>query len=187
MTTAATTLASNEAGRMRSRIVPAVVFVVVYALFESVVIWLSLAGALVPVANLIARVTGTLAGMTGVPNTVLGNDVFLSNRVLLISLECTGLFILGVFGALVLAYPASWGSRLVGLAVGIPVLIAANLLRLVAAAHVAVDFPEAFTIVHDYVFQVGMVLVAVGLWAAWMRTSRPPGETAPGPAGETLR
>ena len=57
-----------------------------------------------------------------------------------------------------------------GLAVGLPIIALANLLRLVAAAYASEHLNAAtFTFTHDYLFKVGMILVVVALWASWLQ------------------
>ena len=144
------------------------VFLGIYALFEFGLIAAGLAGLLDAPIHATASLTYSLVRLTGLPAVASGNQIVLSNRVLLINADCTGFFIIAVFAALVLAHPAPWREKGLALMVGVPVILVANLVRLVAVAHVAVSFPAAFTVVHDYIFQVGMVLLAAAVWWWWL-------------------
>ena len=110
--------------------------------------------------------------MTGVWAVAIGPMIFLSSRTLSIDLACTAIHIAALYSALVLAYPVSVRTRLLGVAVGVPIILAANVARLVAGAHLAHAMPGAFDFVHDYLFQVGMILLTVGLWLGWLAYAR---------------
>ena len=120
----------------------------------------------------LAKTSISLIAFTGVNAVRSGNLIELPNRILSIDLACTAIFIVALFGALVLAYPVNPRMRLMGLAAGIPLILFANVARIVAVAHVAVISPQAFDFVHDYLFQVGMLLVSAALWAAWLAMAR---------------
>lgn len=147
---------------------PVLVFIGFYVLFEVLLIAAGMLGVLAPYMAFLARTTGSVCSVTGVPNTVVAAQVYLANRILLINLDCTGLFVVAVFSALILAYPCGWSDKLLGLLIGVPTLLAVNLVRLIAAAQIAVRWPDSFAFMHDLVFQVGMVLAAVLIWAVWI-------------------
>ncbi len=78
-----------------------------------------------------------------------------------------------VFVALVLAYPVSWRSRLLAIVVGGPALFAANITRLVGVAWASELLDgRSFYVVHDYLFEFGMVFVVLAMWAAWLSLAR---------------
>lgn len=116
--------------------------------------------------GLTATATGALANLTGVPAAVFGQDVFLPTRVLSVNTECTGLFLLLAFVALVLCSPAAPWSKLRGLLVGGPVILGANMVRLLLVVHISGNDGAAFGILHDYLFQAGMLLVVLAVWGA---------------------
>ena len=73
-----------------------------------------------------------------------------------------------LFTSFVLAYPASWRARLIGLALGVPLFFAVNVLRLATLARVVEVYPGAFFYLHEYVWQgILTVVVLVGAigWA----------------------
>jgi archaeosortase B (VPXXXP-CTERM-specific) len=119
-----------------------------------------------------ARVSATLMSATGVHAVLSGTLIRIPNRILAIDLACTGITIVALYCALILAYPVRWSYRLLGIAIGVPAILLANLVRIVAAAHVSATAPSAFTFVHVYLFQVGMVLVVAFIWAGWLSLGR---------------
>lgn len=90
--------------------------------------------------------------------------------------EGTELFFLLIAG--VLAFPASWSAKVAGLALGLPLVFALNVVR-VAALYVTVrDFPAQFELVHAYVAPTAFVaLLGVFFW--WWTAHVPRHQAAP--------
>ena len=148
-------------------------FVAYFVVFEVLVI---LAYTRTPLGMslslLTARWAAALIGATGVPATLSGITIEIPNRVLGIGWDCTAIYIVAMFAALLLAYPIKWSMRLLGVLIGTIVILIANLLRLVLVAHISVWAPSIFGFAHDVLFQVGMVLVAAAMWVAWLSFAR---------------
>lgn len=97
-----------------------------------------------------------------------GDDVVIGSMVMNINHECTGVFVYMLFMSFVLAYPVPWRGRLAGLALGVPLIFAVNVMRLITLARVVEIYPQAFFYLHEYVWQgIFTVLVLVGsiAWA----------------------
>jgi exosortase/archaeosortase family protein len=120
-----------------------------------------------------ATVSGAGARAVGLQATVVGSMITLPSRSLRIDPGCTAVTLLAVYVALVLAYPVGNRMRLLAILVGVPVLIAANIARIVAVA-VAAEFltGRAFYMVHDYLFELAMVLVVLMMWVVWLSVAR---------------
>ena len=82
--------------------------------------------------------------------------------------ECTGVFLVIVFCACVLAYPASWKAKAVGLAAGVPVIYATNILRVVLVTLVGRYSPFLFKYFHDYFWYGTFTLIIVFTWVFWL-------------------
>jgi exosortase/archaeosortase family protein len=119
-----------------------------------------------------AASAASLIQLSGVPATLSGITVQLPNRVLGIGSDCTAIYVVTLFSALLLAYPVRWSVRLLGITLGTLAIVAANFLRLVLVAHISVFAPAYFGFAHDFLFQVGMVLVALAAWVAWLSFAR---------------
>jgi len=116
---------------------------------------------------------GKLAALSGAPATISGNAILVGPHTLVISLECTAAYLIGMYAALVLSQRARIGQKGTALILGVPVIMAANLVRLAAAAHISVLLPAYFDLLHDYLFQGLLVLLVAGLWALWLSEVRP--------------
>jgi exosortase/archaeosortase family protein len=83
--------------------------------------------------------------------------------------ECTGLSLLALLVAFVVAYPAPARARLVGVLAGAAALFVANLVRLVSCAYVMRYRPEWFAYTHEYLWQIGLVGLTFALVLVWAR------------------
>lgn len=85
----------------------------------------------------------------------------------LIADECTATLLVATYAAAVIAYPADRRSWALGLGVGVPVLLAANLVRLVTLGWTGVHAPAAFDAVHRFWWQAFYVAGTGVVWFAW--------------------
>lgn len=109
----------------------------------------------------------------GLENTVSGNIITLPGRSLAVILECTAVFIMMTYGAMVLAYPFKLRTKLMALLIGVPVIYVVNFLRLIAVGLLSQSVTgEWFNIIHDYFFQLGMVLVTILVWLSFLYLDR---------------
>jgi len=82
---------------------------------------------------------------------------------------CNGLEAILVFVAGVLAFPAPWRARLLGVVVGFVAVQVVNVIRVVSLYYVGVWRPEWFTTAHVLVWQTIVILFAVILWLLWVQ------------------
>lgn len=151
----------------------AVAFFVTYSVLQTAVWYLGYRGSLRSLMLFTAQTLGSLVDALGVSARVVGNDVVLATRILRIDVDCTGISLLMLYSALVLAYPLRAKWKFMGLAMGIPVLFLANLTRLIAVAMFSNMLSDkVFLFVHDYLFKIVMMGVVIGLWALFLQEVR---------------
>jgi exosortase H (IPTLxxWG-CTERM-specific) len=83
--------------------------------------------------------------------------------------RCTGFLPVAFLTTAILASPGPWRRKLVGLVVGVPLLIALNLTRLVHLFYVGVYHPAAFDFAHTVLWEGFLILAILGLWLGWTR------------------
>jgi archaeosortase B (VPXXXP-CTERM-specific) len=104
----------------------------------------------------------------GLKATLNANQVSLQSFVLEVVRQCTGLFEVITLLACVLAFPTSLRNKLLGAAMGLPLIYVANILRLVFLAYLGVyNFP-IFEVVHDYILQLTFFSFVIFIWFAWI-------------------
>lgn len=88
-----------------------------------------------------------------------------------ISYRCTGILPVAFLTVSIVAYPGPLRQKLVGLAVGVPILIVLNLTRMVHLFYIGVHSPAAFDVAHAVVWEALLILAIIGLWLGWTRWS----------------
>jgi exosortase/archaeosortase family protein len=88
--------------------------------------------------------------------------------------SCDAAEALILYLALVLAYPASPARRLVGGALGLATVLAANLLRITSLYLIGVARPDLFEVAHAHVWPLVLLAVAAlsfMTWTSWARNA----------------
>ena len=135
--------------------------------------------AIEPFTAGIARVSGVVLDLLGQNISQQGTILRGSRFAVNIRNGCNGVEAMLIFLAAVLAFPAPWRSRLLGLAFGILAIQAVNLVRVVALFLTGAYFPRLFDASHTVVWQTVVILSGVLLWIFWAnRFAAPPAETA---------
>lgn len=82
--------------------------------------------------------------------------------------ECTAMYEILIFAAAVFAFPTRWKKRGVGLALGIPLLYAINLVRIAMLIAVGRYYPSVFDFMHVYFWQATLILMITSVWLLWI-------------------
>ena len=113
-------------------------------------------------------VTATLAAL-GIHTGVHGNVVYAGPASIAIVAECTPVFPYLTLAAALLAFPAPWAARAIGLGVALPALWIYNIARILVSLAVLARAPRLFDLVHGYLWQAATILVVVGMFLLWVR------------------
>jgi exosortase H (IPTLxxWG-CTERM-specific) len=97
-----------------------------------------------------------------------GNLVTLGGFGVQIIEECTGIYEAIIFVAAVLAFPARPGRKAIGIALGVPLLYAFNVLRVLVLLGVGRSWPGLFEFMHLYFWQATLVLMITSVWLLWI-------------------
>lgn len=133
-----------------------------------------------PLSAATARTTAAVIGLWGLDARAAGTHIFLEGFAVRIIPECTAVFAAALFAAFVVSYPARMADRVSGLLLGIPVLLAANALRLAAVTAWGAWRPAHFPAAHAWFGQVFMALCVIAACRAWTgwAAGRPRGPAA---------
>lgn len=135
---------------------------------------------IVPFTAGIASVSAAVLNVLGEKVEVTGTEIRSSSFGVNIENGCNGVETALLFGAAVLAFPASWKRRLLGLGAGFLAIQALNLFRVVTLFWIGLHRPALFNSSHTVIWQSVVVLFGVVLfliWASWQRRLSP--EPAP--------
>ena len=114
-----------------------------------------------------ADALGWTLGVLGEKATVSGVFVSCAKCNFQIIGECTAFFPISILIAAVLAAPVAWRAKLLGIALGAPILYLINLVRLVMLCFIHRSYPQAFETLHLLVWQSLMIFLTLLLWIVW--------------------
>jgi exosortase H (IPTLxxWG-CTERM-specific) len=124
--------------------------------------------------HVIEPFTGKIAEASGATLNVLGQNVHMRGTIIQgphfavnIRNGCNGVEAMLIFFAAVLAFPASWKARGLGLLAGLAALQLINLVRVVALFLTGVYWPKLFEASHTVVWQSIVILCSLLLWIFW--------------------
>jgi exosortase H (IPTLxxWG-CTERM-specific) len=126
------------------------------------------AGLIKPYTGLLARAVAAVINLFGAAATVEGSMVHSSRFSIDIVMGCDGIEASCLFAAGVLAFPASWRSKIIGLAIGVPLIHLINLARLIGLYYAGVYVPSGFEELHVYVAQTIVILLSTGILIFWL-------------------
>jgi exosortase H (IPTLxxWG-CTERM-specific) len=140
----------------------------------------------VPWTNALARTSAWLVTLFD-PGVAAAGKVLRStanNFAVSIEAGCNGVEATIVLVAAVLAFPAPWKSKLVGLAAGIVAVQGLNVVRVISLFYLGQWSLRAFEWAHLYVWQALIMLDVLIVWLIWVRTlPRPASLAASGTRG----
>ncbi len=135
------------------------------ALFALFYFW---SGAVLRFQEWTAAASAWILSLLGFSVQVIGVVYSCPTLAIQIIPECTGLYEMIIFSAVVLAYPALWWKKLVGVVMGMVILLFLNLVRLLVLALIGMRDAQLMEWVHLYLWQLTLILFVVGLFFAWL-------------------
>ena len=102
-----------------------------------------------------------------------------------ISIErgCNGVEAVIILVSAMLAFPAPWKSRLIGIALGFVAIQALNLVRIISLFYLGQWNMKVFEWAHLYVWQALIMLDVLVVWLVWIRMLPGRGREPGGPSG----
>ncbi len=141
----------------------------VFLMGASVLSWaLALPGHLGPLQRFLAGAATGLARLLGSSGTAMKDQIHVGGLVMDINYECTGLYVLMILFTFLVAYPASWRSRVIGAAIGLAALTAVNILRISVLVGIAEVQPDLFKYFHEYVWQGVFLILVIAYAMTWV-------------------
>ena len=130
-----------------------------------------------PYTTLIARMSGFVLRLLGENATVNGCVVSSPRFAVTIFNGCNGLITSLILISGVLAFPARWSAKAIGVFGGLIAIQVINLVRIVSLFYIGVFFPEHFNDAHIFVWQSLVILAGISLWIVWAQLfAQPRGE-----------
>ena len=86
-----------------------------------------------------------------------------------IIIECVGILEMLIYSACVLAFPAPWRARAIGVPLGCLAIFSFNVLRIATLLVVGRHWHGAFDFFHLYFWQATLIAMIVGVLYGWIR------------------
>lgn len=80
---------------------------------------------------------------------------------------CTGIFVVAVYLAAVLAYPSRTGEKLKGFLLGVATIPCLNVIRIISLVYIGRNFPALFETAHLLIWQSLIIFFALLVWLYW--------------------
>lgn len=121
----------------------------------------------VPYTTLIAKVAGVILGLLGEDITINGCVLRSPRFAVTIYNGCNGLITSLIFISGVLAFPAKWSAKLIGVVGGLAAIQAINMVRIISLFYIGIFLPKLFNSSHIFIWQSLVILAGVTLWIVW--------------------
>jgi exosortase H (IPTLxxWG-CTERM-specific) len=122
---------------------------------------------IVPFTELIARGSGAMLNALGDGVTVRGTLVASSRFAVNINNGCNGVEAMLILLACIVAFPASLKARITGLLLGALAVQVLNAVRILTLYLLGAYHPRLFDVFHTAVWQIVIILAAIGFFLAW--------------------
>ena len=124
-------------------------------------------GVIQPWTRVNAKASAAIASALGVETKAVGTEVSSGPARLNIMQGCNGVHALLILLSSILAFPATWSRRWIGVIAGTVAILGINLLRVVNLIVVARYYPDKLELFHIAIWQTLIVLIALMLFLAW--------------------
>jgi exosortase H (IPTLxxWG-CTERM-specific) len=125
-------------------------------------------GIIKPYTVVLAKAVALIINLFGAAAIATDSVVQSPKFTLSIAMGCDGVEATCLFLAGVMAFPTSWRARLVGLALGIPLIQLINVGRLVGLYYAGIFLPSVIEEVHIYVAQAIVIFLSTAILIYWL-------------------
>jgi archaeosortase B (VPXXXP-CTERM-specific) len=122
------------------------------------------------IERLTARTSTEVIQFFGLPAVRSNTVIQLKNTMWVVNAECTAVFIMIIFCCLIAFYQTSLKSKIIGILVGLPIIFAANIIRLLLMAFIDENRPAYLSYFRDYMWQTAFIIMSVFIWRVWIGT-----------------
>lgn len=112
-----------------------------------------------------------LKGLT-IPATYQGSIIQLPSIALDVRFGCNGLEAVLIYSIAVIAFPALWRYKLIGIFAGFFIIQVINILRIASLAYSAVYLKNLFEYIHIYIAQGMMIAVSLGIFFVYLNYAK---------------
>ena len=116
----------------------------------------------------VVTATAKALGILNIPCTYRGSIIQLPTISLDVKFGCNGLEAVMIYSVAVIAFPATWKKRLLGIISGFFIIQVINVLRIAGLAYSGIHFQHLFQYIHIYIAQGMMIAVSLGIFFIYL-------------------
>ncbi|NWF98560.1 MAG: archaeosortase/exosortase family protein [Nitrospirae bacterium] len=150
-------------------------FVVIYIVFIGAFFLIT---TLQPIKNIIdlngiytkgiVVISSFISNFIGIPAKYSGSIIMLPSISLNVQFGCNGLEAVMIYSIAILAYPASWKNKVLGIIMGFFILQIFNIIRIVFLIYSSMHFKKLFEFIHIYIAQGIMIALSLGVFFLYL-------------------
>ena len=122
----------------------------------------------------VVLLTSQLLKALSIPATYQGSIIRLPSIALDVRFGCNGLEAVMIYSIAVIAFPALWQHKLIGILAGFLIIQVINVFRIASLAYSAVHFKNLFEYIHIYIAQGMMIAVSLGIFFIYLNYAKSP-------------
>jgi exosortase H (IPTLxxWG-CTERM-specific) len=153
-------------------------FLLLFIVIQAVLFGLELLGPIqqhvvLPWTSLLAKACSSLVTLFDAGAMAQGKVLFNPKTGFGVSIEpgCNGVEACIVLMAAMLAFPATWRHRAIGLAIGFVAVQGLNMVRVISLFYLGQWSQRAFEFFHEYLWQGLIMLDVLVVWLLWVRAN----------------
>ncbi len=120
-----------------------------------------------PLNRQIAVISAALINVGDSDAVATGTQICSNSGAVDIKEGCNGLYATVILLAGMVAFPASWRQRAIGILLGTVALFVINLIRVITLFYLSASHPELFQEAHMFIWQFAIIIIAALLWLVW--------------------
>ncbi len=120
----------------------------------------------------VVSLTAMVLEIMGIPCTYQGSIIKVSGISLDVRFGCNGLEAVMIYAVAIIAFPATWKKRLIGIVGGFLVIQVINIIRIAALGYSGIYLKSLFKYIHIYVAQGIMIAVAIAMFLLWIEYAK---------------
>jgi exosortase H (IPTLxxWG-CTERM-specific) len=128
---------------------------------------------IIPFTNLLAKSSVFLLGLLGTKTNASGTLIVSPQFPADIKAGCTGVEPVIILLSAIFAFPSSWKAKVYGAILGMVILQAVNLIRIVSLVYLGINHPKYFHDAHTFIWQIVIIALSLFLWMIWARSLKP--------------
>ena len=120
-----------------------------------------------PHLNHVAWICGKILNALGTQCDVYESSITSAQFSIRVVKGCESIYPTAMLWSALLAYPAMWRWKVIGIVCGAAILFILNIIRVITMFYIGIYFPSLFDMVHIYAWQALFILLTLAVFLFW--------------------